>query len=1360
VQTERSTPPERAVVTTADGGRETTVADVHTNRGLASRVSLVAGVVLALSAVAVAPAPALSPSRRPGASVSSRVGALFTPSSSDAWASGVQVADWAPLTVSDHTTAAACSSSGNCAIGGSANGRAFVRSEVDGVWLAPQFPSTDFYGAGDTSEIDQVACPADGECTAVGTFTSPYEDLTEPFVNNQIDGVWGYDLVVPGILSLTGGLSSASIASVSCPAEGSCAVAGGYEDASHHHESFVDAETNQIWGSAIEVPGTAALNVNNYGSASAISCPAAGTCVVGGSYEDAAYADQAYVATETSGVWASAIEVPGTAALNAAGYAGVGTISCPQAGYCTLGGYFYLSSDYTLQAFVATEAAGVWSAAIAVPGIEALNVSSADAEPLDGASFANLFCDAPGSCTADGDFVNALGQVNGYVATETAGVWADAQAVPGLAALGASGSDLDALSCWAAAHCALGGSVDTATGRQAMVLNLLGPSLGDATEVPGAAALNPGGTARVNALACASDATCVAVGTATDAHGDVIGLLATSSDATWSPAGLIADLLAQANADSNSRAAGTDPSVTAMSCPATGDCLAGGAYSDGAGSLQPFVDVELDGTWGPPEPLAGMRALNTGGVASVSSVSCASVGDCTVGGYFTGTYNQPFLATLTDGVWAAPFQVPGVVDAANEPGGADVTVVSCPSAGNCTAGGFSSDADDVSHAFVIDEVAGTWGTAQLIDAVSADSRVTTLDCPSAGDCVVGGDDELMGVPEGVEIAQDAFLATEVGGTWSAAVEPGGLSALDVGYDASLSSVSCSGVGDCSAVGTYGTVPDETTALDSFVIDDVSGTWGTAHQIPGTATLAAGGVSWGILVSCPASGDCTLAGAYGSTSGSVQLFVATRSQGAWSAAVELPGVATINDGPSASVTSLSCAGAGDCVVAGDVNYNAGTFTPTGDALVADELGGVWQSPEVLDGYAATATSCAPSGACAAGGWRGDPWGIYQAFLQEQTTDQPTSVALGSSGSPSDPGEPVTFTATVTGSDDAGTVTFSDTSPLTGCENVPLDASGVATCTTADFLEGGPNDITAAYSGDETSGPSLSPTLTQVVTMPATTTTLQLPGTTPWAGQVATYAAHVGGADGGSVTFLVDGAAPDSCPYAELDSSRTATCSFALSAGTHSIVAQYLGDDVFAPSQSSAQSETLLGAATSVTLSAPSSSLTYRASVHLTAKVSGSDGGGTVAFSDGSHPVNGCGAVALGTSGSASCLDVAPVAGAHSFQAAYSGDASSAASSSARLVITVARAPTSLKLTATPTRVAPKKPVVLSAVITPSGVSGRVTFSWKGGSCAASLVASRARCTVRFARAGTYPVSASYPGGANYRGSSTQVRVSVT
>ena len=115
------------------------------------------------------------------------------------------------------------------------------------------------------------------------------------------------------------------------------------------------AVSGGTWGTAIEVPGTAALNTGGAAQVYSVSCAAAGSCGAGGYYTDGSGHGQAFVASQVNGSWGAAIEVPGTAALNTGGDASVGAVACAAAGSCTAGGSYTDSSGHG-EAFVVSQA--------------------------------------------------------------------------------------------------------------------------------------------------------------------------------------------------------------------------------------------------------------------------------------------------------------------------------------------------------------------------------------------------------------------------------------------------------------------------------------------------------------------------------------------------------------------------------------------------------------------------------------------------------------------------------------------------------------------------------------------------------------------------------------------------------------------------------------------------------------------------------------------------------------------------------------------------------------------------------------------------------------------------------------------
>ncbi len=133
----------------------------------------------------------------------------------------------------------------------------------------------------------------------------------------QVNGTWGTAAEVRGTAALNAG-GTAQVSSVSCRTAGNCSAGGTYADGSGHRQAFVVSQVSGKWGTAAEVPGTAALNKGGQAQIDSVSCGSAGDCSAGGSYSDSSGKQQAFVVRQVNGQWHAAAEVRGTAALNAA----------------------------------------------------------------------------------------------------------------------------------------------------------------------------------------------------------------------------------------------------------------------------------------------------------------------------------------------------------------------------------------------------------------------------------------------------------------------------------------------------------------------------------------------------------------------------------------------------------------------------------------------------------------------------------------------------------------------------------------------------------------------------------------------------------------------------------------------------------------------------------------------------------------------------------------------------------------------------------------------------------------------------------------------------------------------------------
>jgi hypothetical protein len=353
--------------------------------------------------------------------------------------------------------------------------------------------------------------------------------------------------------------------------------------------------------------------------------------------------------------------------------------------------------------------------------------------------------------------------------------------------------------------------------------------------------------------------------------------------------------------------------ITSVSCASAGNCSAGGHYLDSSHHSQAFVVSQVNGTWRTGIEVPGIAALNLGGQAAVSSVSCASAGNCTAGGFYQDSSGsqQAFVVSQVNGTWHRAIEVPGIA-ALNQDGYAQISSVSCASAGNCSAGGQYQDSSDHFPAFVISQVNGTWHRAIEVPGMATLEQgggdgITSVSCASADNCAAGGQyQDSSGQFR-------AFVVSQAHGTWGTAIEVPGTAAHRGG--AGTDSVSCASAGNCTAGGDYiDILSGGAGQAQAFVVSLVNGSWGRAKEVPGTAGLNQGGSAEVTSVSCPSVGNCSAGGGYADSSRHFQAFVVDEVNGTWHTAIEVPGTAALNH-THAVIKSMSCASAGDCSAGG-------------------------------------------------------------------------------------------------------------------------------------------------------------------------------------------------------------------------------------------------------------------------------------------------------------------------------------------------------------------------------------------------------------------------------------------------------------
>jgi hypothetical protein len=359
---------------------------------------------------------------------------------------------------------------------------------------------------------------------------------------------------------------------------------------------------------------------------------------------------------------------------------------------------------------------------------------------------------------------------------------------------------------------------------------------------------------------------------------------------------------------------------------------------------------------------------STAVIIAVGSAVCSLV-SAGVGPAEAGTQlHAGVRAAAVGGTWHTAQKVPGV-PVLNKGGEAQIQSVSCTSAGNCSAGGYYTDGSSHYQVFVVSQVHDTWHTAIPVPGVIAlntggQANIGSMSCTSAGNCSAGG---YYTIDNGGHT--EAFVVSQVNGTWHTAIQVPGTASLNTLRNAGTGSVSCTSAGNCTAGGSY----KDDSGYHAFVVTQVNGTWRNARKVPGVAALDTRGGGGLGPVACTPGGNCSAGGTYvGSSTYATQPFVVGKVNGTWQAAIPMPGTTTLDPkGHGTWISSMSCRSAGNCSAGGTYADRLGAD----QVFVIDQVNGTWHTARQMPGTAALNTcgaadvyalSCASAGNCSAVG----------------------------------------------------------------------------------------------------------------------------------------------------------------------------------------------------------------------------------------------------------------------------------------------------------------------------------------------------------------------------------------------------------
>jgi len=384
------------------------------------------------------------------------------------------------------------------------------------------------------------------------------------------------------------------------------------------------------------------------------------------------------------------------------------------------------------------------------------------------------------------------------------------------------------------------------------------------------------------------------------------------------------------------------------------------------------------------------------------------------------------------------------------------------------------------------------------------------------------------------------------------------------------------------------------------------------------------------------------------------------------------------------------------------------------------------------------------------------GSTSTGLAQSVSSASSATTVSSSVNPAVFGQSVVLSATIQpafGGGATGTVTFLDGTTSLGTATVSSNAAQLSLAN----LSAGSHSITAKYSGDANFTASTSSSVTQTVNQATTTTAVASNLNPATFGQSVTFTVTVqpsaGGTPTGTVTFL-DGTT--SLGTVTVSSNAAQLSLSNMSAGGHSITAQYSGDANFSASTSAIFTEMVNLLPTTTTVASSLNPATFGQAITLSATIQTAFGGnatGTMTFLDGT--------TSLGTatvSNNTAQLSLSRLsAGPHSITAKYNGDANFSGSTSAALTQTVNQASTTTAVVSGTNPSAFGQNVTFTASVQSSSSgtpTGNVTF-FDGGTSLGSvnLSGSSAQVTLASLSLGSHSITAKYNGDSNYTASSS-------
>jgi hypothetical protein len=291
-----------------------------------------------------------------------------------------------------------------------------------------------------------------------------------------------------------------------------------------------------------------------------------------------------------------------------------------------------------------------------------------------------------------------------------------------------------------------------------------------------------------------------------------------------------------------------------VSCPATANCIAVGEDYNPGGASAPLAEQWNGSTWA-----IQSVPLPTGAVGAVlEAVSCASASDCTAVGW--SATSSDAVSTLAEQWNGSTWTVESTPTRSK--GETELLGVSCPSANVCVAVGTVAPGSNTPEG-LIDRWNGSTWKAQTVAKPAGVTHIGLqgVSCTSGTNCTAVGS-YFQATEDQAPLAEQWN-----GSTWTVQSTP----SLP-GSDNTLSGVSCRTATSCTAVGA-----DNISGQFESLAEQWNGSTWTVATLPSPAGSKTGYLNG---VSCPSARNCTAVGSYTASGQSGRLLVEHWTGSTW------------------------------------------------------------------------------------------------------------------------------------------------------------------------------------------------------------------------------------------------------------------------------------------------------------------------------------------------------------------------------------------------------------------------------------------------------------------------------------------------